>query len=58
MNVCIVKLYLDKQVGQVCVVGEIIEVNESQTNIAYKISDRTGPLIEIRKWISEEVWSL
>lgn len=45
------------QVGQVVVVGEIVEVNETQTNISYKIDDRTGPLIEVRKWINEEVRS-
>ena len=41
--------------GQVVVVGEIVEVNETQTNIYYKIDDRTGPLIEVRRWINAEV---
>ena len=38
--------------------GEIVEVNESQTNVTYKIDDRTGPLVEVRKWINEEVHPL
>lgn len=35
-------------------VGEIVEVFESQTNIMYKIDDRTGPPIEVRRWINAE----
>ena len=38
--------------------GEIVEVTESSTNIAYKIDDRTGPLIEVRRWISDVIFSL
>ena len=32
-----------------------MEVNESPTNMMYKIDDRTGPWIEIRKWMDEQV---
>ena len=38
-------------------VGEIVEVSENQTNVTYKLDDRTGPLVEVRKWINEEVCS-
>ena len=51
----VVMMFWYVQVGQVVVVGEIVEVIESQTNISYKIDDRTGPLIEVRRWINEEV---
>ena len=51
----VVMMFRYVQVGQVVVVGEIVEVIESQTNISYKIDDRTGPLIEVRRWINEEV---
>ena len=41
--------------GQITLVGEIIEVNEMATNIVYKIDDRTGPIIEVRRWVDDEV---
>ena len=36
-------------------VGEIVDVVESPTSVLYKIDDRTGPPVDVRKWISEEV---
>lgn len=32
-----------------------MEVNESPTNMMYKIDDRTGPWVEVRKWMDENV---
>ncbi len=40
---------------QIVLVGEIMEVNESPTNMMYKIDDRTGPWVEVRKWMDENV---
>ena len=37
-------------------VGEIVEVVENPTSVLYRIDDRTGPLVDVRKWISEEVY--
>ena len=36
-------------------VGEIVDVVESPTSVLYRIDDRTGPPVDVRKWISEEV---
>lgn len=44
----------DKEISQVTFVGEIMEVVEAQTNVMYKIDDRTGPWIEVRKWLEEQ----
>lgn len=40
---------------QIEFIGEIIEVNETATAITYKIDDRTGPLVEVRKWVDDQV---
>ena len=32
-----------------------MEVNETATTVTYKIDDRTGPWVEARKWIDEQV---
>lgn len=44
----------DKEISQVTFVGEIMEVVEAQTNVMYKVDDRTGPWIEVRKWLEEQ----
>ena len=36
-------------------VGEIMEVNEAATSITYKVDDRTGPWVEVRKWMDDQV---
>ena len=40
---------------QVVVVGEIMEVSEAPSNVTYKIDDRTGPWIEVKRWMDEQV---
>ncbi len=40
---------------QIVLVGEIMEVNESPTNVMYKIDDRSGQWVEVRKWMDENV---
>ena len=35
-------------------VGEIVSVNESQTNVVYKVDDRTGPLVDVKKWLDDQ----
>lgn len=40
---------------QIEFIGEIIEVNETATTITYKIDDRTGPWVEVRKWVDDQV---
>ena len=36
-------------------VGEIMEVSEAPSNVTYKIDDRTGPWIEVKRWMDEQV---
>ncbi|XP_019858654.1 PREDICTED: replication protein A 32 kDa subunit-B-like isoform X2 [Amphimedon queenslandica] len=50
------EIYLidDEQVNQIVLVGEIVEVFESATSVMYKIDDRTGPPVEVRRWINAE----
>ena len=36
---------------QIVFVGEIVSVSESQTNVVYKVDDRTGPLVNVKKWL-------
>ena len=40
---------------QVTVVGLIRKVETSSTNILYVLDDMTGPTIEIRHWIDNDV---
>ena len=35
-------------------VGEIVSVSESQTNVVYKVDDRTGPLVDVKKWLDDQ----
>ena len=35
--------------------GEIMEVSEGSTNVTYKVDDRTGPWMEVKRWIDEQV---
>ena len=28
-----------------------MSVSESQTNVVYKVDDRTGPLVNVKKWL-------
>ena len=35
-------------------VGEIVSVNESQTNVVYKVDDHTGPLMDVKKWLDDQ----
>ena len=39
---------------QIVFVGEIVSVNESQTNVVYKVDVRTGPLVDIKKWLDNQ----
>ena len=39
---------------QVSIIGEIMEVNESNTTVVYKIDDRTGPWVKVQKWLEEQ----
>ena len=31
-----------------------MSVSESQTNVVYKVDDRTGPLVEVKKWLYDQ----
>jgi replication factor A2 len=42
------------QLSLVILVGEIVSVNESQTNVVYKVDDRTGPLVDVKKWLDDQ----
>ncbi|XP_065891285.1 replication protein A 32 kDa subunit-like [Dysidea avara] len=44
----------DIEINQVTFVGEIMEVVEAQTNVIYKVDDRTGPWITVQKWLEEQ----
>ena len=35
-------------------VVEIVSVSESQTNVVYKVDNRTGPLVDIKKWLDDQ----
>ena len=37
------------------IVGEIMEVSEAASNVTYKIDDRTGPWIDVKRWMDEQV---
>ena len=39
---------------QIVFVGEIVSVNESKTNVVYKVDDCTGPLVDIKKWLNDQ----
>ena len=39
---------------QVVFVGEIVSVNESQTNVVDKVDDRTGPLVDVKEWLDDQ----
>ena len=31
-----------------------MSVSESQTNVVYKVDDRTGPLVDVKKWLDNQ----
>ena len=31
-----------------------MSVGESQTNVVYKVDDRTGPLVDVKKWLDDQ----
>ena len=31
-----------------------MSVSESQTNVVYKVDDRTGPLVDVKKWLDDQ----
>ena len=31
-----------------------MSVSESQTNVVYKVVDRTGPLVDVKKWLDDQ----
>lgn len=37
-----------------CLIGEVMEVNEGATTLVYRIDDRTGPWVKVQKWITED----
>ena len=39
---------------QIVFVGEIVSVSESQTIVVYKVDDRTGPLVDVKKWLDDQ----
>ena len=39
--------------SQIVLMGEIMEVNESATSVTYKIDDRTGPWVDVRRWLEQ-----
>ena len=39
---------------QIVFVGEIVSISESQTNVVYKVDDRTGPLVDVKKWLDDQ----
>ena len=39
---------------QIVFVGEIVSVSESQTNVVYKVGDRTGPLVDVKNWLADQ----
>ena len=41
---------------QIVFVCEILSVIESQTNVVYKVEDRTGPLVDVKKWLDDQEW--
>ena len=32
-----------------------MEVSEAASNVTYKIDDRTGPWIDVKRWMDEQV---
>lgn len=44
----------DKDIGMVCIVGEVMEVKEQPTSIMYMIDDRTGPWVKVQRWLEEQ----
>ena len=39
---------------QIVFVGEIVSVSESQTNVVYKVDNRTGPLVDVKNWLADQ----
>lgn len=39
-----------QKVGQICVVGNVLNVNEQTTKITYLLTDYTGPSLEVVLW--------
>ena len=35
-------------------VCEIVSVSEFQTNVVYKVDSRTGPLVDVKKWLDDQ----
>ena len=33
-----------------------MSVSELQTNVVYKVDDRTGPLVDVKKWLDDQEW--
>ena len=31
-----------------------MSVSESLTNVVYKVDDRTGPLVDVKKWLDDQ----
>ena len=31
-----------------------MSVSESQTNVVYKVDGRTGPLVDVKKWLDDQ----
>ena len=31
-----------------------MSVSESQTNVVYKVDNRTGPLVDVKKWLDDQ----
>ena len=45
---------LSSRSPQIVFVGEIVSVSESQTNVVYKVDDRTGPLVDVKNWLADQ----
>ena len=33
-----------------------MSVSESQTNVVYKVGDRTGPLVDVKRLLDDQEW--
>ncbi len=31
-----------------------MSVSESQTNVVYKVDERSGPLVDVKKWLDDQ----
>ena len=39
---------------KVSLIGEVMSVTESRTNVSYKLDDRTGTYSDVKKWLDDQ----